>query len=193
MTKRTDPERTDPIDSIEWVEAASLHANHWNPNRVLGNELQLLERSVLSVGWIQPVLATRDGMIVDGFHRWRLSMDSPRVRRRYNAKVPVAWLDVDTPTAMAITVRINRAKGVHTGQGMSALARTIVNVYGWSKEQLGEEIGADQVEIAHLLLEDVFQMKNTGNHAYSPSWYPMQSADEAARLNASKTADRSEP
>jgi ParB-like chromosome segregation protein Spo0J len=161
-----------PIDNITWRDAQTLHANHWNPNRVMTTELLLLERSLLTLGWIQPILANTGGTIIDGFHRWRIAQDSPKVVKRFSRLVPVATLDVDEPTAMAITVRINRAKGVHTGQGMSELCRTIVNVYGWTVEQLGKEIGADEVEMAHLMLADVFEMKKTAAHGYSPSWYP---------------------
>lgn len=52
--------RKDPIDTIVWTPAEELHPNDWNPNRVLTAELVLLERSLLSTGWIQPVLAASD-------------------------------------------------------------------------------------------------------------------------------------
>ena len=42
----------DPIDHIRWVPADTLDANTWNPNRVHLAELRLLERSLLSTGWL---------------------------------------------------------------------------------------------------------------------------------------------
>ena len=84
----------DPIDNIEWREASTLQANYWNPNRVHKPELKLLEHSLLSTGWIQPILINKNGMVIDGFHRWRLSQDSEAVKARYGGKLPVAVLPI---------------------------------------------------------------------------------------------------
>lgn len=163
----------DPISRIEWVPSSRLRPNEWNPNRVMTPELRLLERSILSLGWVQPVLANPDGLIIDGFHRWRLSQDSPAIKQRYNRRVPVCWMDVDTPTAMAITVRINRAKGEHTAIEMSRLAHSIVRDHGWTRERLAEEIGATATEIDLLMQDDVFTAKGISSWAYSSAWYPV--------------------
>lgn len=162
----------EPIMQVEWAEASSLRGNLWNPNRVMTPELRLLERSILSMGWVQPVIASPDGVIIDGFHRWRLSQDSPQIRARYQGRLPVVRMDVDEPTAMAITVRINRAKGVHSARHMAALATTIVETHGWTKDRLAAEIGATVDEVELLLQSDVFAQKNIDKHAYSPAWYP---------------------
>jgi len=172
--------QADPIDSITWVEATSLRSNVYNPNRVLTPELLLLERSLLSTGWIQPVLANPDGVIIDGFHRWRLTQDSPAIAQRWAGKLPVATLDVDEPTAMAITVRINRAKGQHSAALMAALVQAIINDHGWTPERLGTEIGANPTEIDLLLTEGVFDHKNIDSWAYSAAWYPVPSDSPAA-------------
>ncbi len=112
-------------------------------------------------------------LIVDGFHRWRLSQDSKACRSRWNGLVPVAFLKVDTATAMAITVRINRAKGSHGALEMAALAHSIINDHGWTKEKLAAEIGADSTEVDLLLQDGVFTAKGIDRWAYSPSWYPV--------------------
>lgn len=164
--------RKDPIARIEWVDAATLHANGWNPNRVFKKEFELLELSLLSLGWIQPVLASTGGQIIDGFHRWRLSQDSSAVYGRYGGMLPVARLDVDEPTAMAITVRINRAKGTHTAVKMSELVHIIVNEHGWAKERLAQEIGAHLNEIELLLQDNIFTKRKVSQWGLSEAWYP---------------------
>ena len=112
----------DPIDNIEWLDAASLTANDYNPNMVFNAELRLLERSLLSQGWIQPLLITADNRIIDGFHRWRLSLESKPLLAKYAGKVPCARLNVDEGEAMALTVRMNRAKGTHAAFKMAEAA-----------------------------------------------------------------------
>lgn len=162
----------DPIDHIRWVPADTLDANTWNPNRVHGAELRLLERSILSTGWLQPLLVNPDRLIIDGFHRWRLSQDSKAVQLRWKGKVPVAVLDVDRPTAMLMTIRINRAKGTHVAVEMSAIVRELIEEHGVSRDQIAAEIGGTKDEVDLLAQEGVFAAKNIQKWAYSKAWYP---------------------
>jgi hypothetical protein len=164
---------TDPIDSIRWVAASELEANPWNPNRVHKPELALLEQSILLTGWIQPVLVSREKMIIDGFHRWRLSLDSEPVRSRYGGLLPVAVLDVDRASAMLLTVRINRAKGSHGSVHMSTLVRSLLEL-GIPRDRIKREMGATDLELDLLSAADLFVARDSKSHAYSPSWYPVE-------------------
>ena len=79
---------TDPIDKIEWISAYDLIANNYNPNAVFSPELKALEKNILSIGWVQPVIISKDKTIIDGFHRTMLSMESKKIKEKYNGKVP---------------------------------------------------------------------------------------------------------
>ena len=162
----------DPIDHIRWVPADTLDANTWNPNRVHLAELRLLERSLLSTGWLQPLLVNPERLIIDGFHRWRLSQDSDAVRGRWRGRVPVAVLDVDRPTAMLMTIRINRAKGTHVAIEMSNIVRELIELHGVDRGTIAKEIGGTKDEVDLLAQADVFEAKGTKNWAYSQAWYP---------------------
>lgn len=164
----------DPVDTIEWVPASTLHANPWNPNRVHKAELRLLERSLLATGWLQPLLVNPGGLIIDGFHRWRLAQDSKACAARWAGMVPVAVLDVDTPTAMLMTVRINRAKGVHVALEMHHLVHALLEEHGLTVETIMAEMGATRDEVEALAAEGLFAARGTANHAYSPAWYPVE-------------------
>lgn len=167
------PTGGDPIDSIRWVPADTLDANTWNPNRVHLAELRLLERSLLSTGWLQPLLVNPDRLIIDGFHRWRLSQDSTACMARWHGKVPVAVLDVDKPTAMLMTIRINRAKGTHVAIEMSAIVRELIEDFGVEPALIAKEIGGTREEVELLSQEGVFAAKGIKNWAYSKAWYPV--------------------
>lgn len=162
----------DPINRIEWRDADSLDPNTYNPNVVLNDELRLLERSILQSGWIQPLLITEAGIIVDGFHRWGLAMHSPALKAKYSGLVPVAVLDVTEDVAMAITVRINRAKGSHVAVSMHHLVARLVNEFAWDPQEVAAEIGAHITEVELLLKEDVFAVRDIKNHEYSKAWVP---------------------
>lgn len=165
---------TDPIDKITWTPAEALTANPWNPNRVHKAELRLLERSLLATGWIQPILANPTGLIIDGFHRWRLSQDSKAVQKRWGGLVPVATLDVTVPEAMLMTVRINRAKGVHAAVEMHHLVHALLTVHDYDVETIMREMGGTRDEVEALAAEGLFAARNISAWAYSPAWYPVE-------------------
>jgi len=164
-----------PIDNIIWIEVDKLKANGWNPNRVHKPELKLLEHSLLSTVWIQPILINKNNIVIDGFHRWRLSQDSTKIKDIFKGKVPAAVLDVEDDEAMAITVRINRAKGTHVAIEMHKLVHQLLTTYNWAREKVAKEIGASLSEVDILAQEGVFAAKQIDKWAYSKAWYPGES------------------
>ena len=166
----------DPINSIEWRDAAGLNANDYNPNVVFTPELRLLERSLLLTGWVQPILITKDGTIIDGFHRSRLAQDSAAMVKRYAGKVPCAVLDIARDQAMIFTIRMNRAKGSHVAVRMSEIVRELIDVHHCDPQEVAIEIGATKDEVELLYQEGVFKMKNIADYKYSQAWYPAERA-----------------
>ena len=164
----------DPVDRIVWKPAASLKANSWNPNMVLEPELQLLERSILRTGWIQPLLVSRDDLVIDGFHRWMLSVESPALRTKYRGMVPCTVLDVGPAEAKMITVRINRAKGSHAAVRMSDLVKSLIDEEGVSPQEVAQGIGATREEVDLLYQDSIFKAKNLDKYRYSHAWVPME-------------------
>lgn len=141
----------DPISNIQWIDAEELNANNYNPNIVFNPELKLLERSLLNTGWVQPILITKDRVIIDGFHRFMLSKTSEAIIKRYGKKVPCAILDIDKSEAMIITIRMNRAKGSHVAVKMHDIVRELIDDHGLTKEEICKEIGAtaDEVDLLY--------------------------------------------
>jgi hypothetical protein len=150
----------DPINNIQWILASDLNGNDYNPNVVFTPELKLLERSLLKTGWVQPILISKDKIIIDGFHRWRLSQDSKAIKEVYNGKIPCAILDIDRPSAMILTIRMNRAKGSHVAVQMSEIIHELIDVHKLDHKEIAQEIGATKDEIDLLYQDGVFKMKN---------------------------------
>ena len=161
-----------PIDSIEWIDAELLTANDYNPNVVLKHEFKLLEHSLLKNGWIQPILVTQDNVIIDGFHRATLAKTSIKVKNLSDGKVPCTVLSLSEPERMLLTVRINRAKGVHASVKMAELIKSVIQEYDYTIDQVKEAIGATKDEIELLLEENVFKALKIDAHKYSEAWYP---------------------
>jgi hypothetical protein len=96
------------------------------------------------------------------------------LRARYGGKVPVAILDVDRPTAMLLTIRMNRAKGTHVAVRMSEIARELVQKHGLDPMEIAHDIGATKEELDVLLMEGVFEARNIKDYRYSKAWYPKE-------------------
>ncbi len=165
----------EPVENIKWIECDRLVANHYNPNRVMNAEMNLIERSILRTGWIQPILVNKNNTIIDGFHRWTLSRLSTQLREKYHGKVPCAVLDVSDAEAMVITVRINRAKGTHLAFRMSEYIRELLTKHKMPIDDLAKDIGATIEEVELLMRADVFERKDVSNWAYSEAWFPVES------------------
>ena len=168
----------EPIENIQWLDAEKLDANDYNPNAVFTPELRLLERSILKTGWVQPVLANRDLIIIDGFHRWMLTRESKKLQQVYKGKCPVAVLDVDRTEAMIMTVRMNRAKGAHIATRMSGIVKELIDERGCEPDELAVEIGATRKEIDLLYQDGVFTQRNISNYKYSKAWIPAESTHD---------------
>ena len=165
---------SEPVENIQWFDVADLKANDWNPNNVMSQEMKLLELNILLHGWIQPILVTKEGFIIDGFHRCTLSKISKKIQERYKGKVPCAVLDITEPEAMMLTVRINRAKGTHVAFRMSDLIRRLVDKHGVTFQEIEQKIGAYKGEVELLYREDVWSRKDSANQVYSQAWRPKQ-------------------
>ncbi len=153
-----------PIEKIEWRDPNTLVANDYNPNHVFTKEMRLLEFSLKRNGWIQPILITKDGIIIDGFHRHLIS-------KKNGWLVPCAVLDISDVERRLLTVRINRAKGAHIAVRMSELIQGLL-ADGVTRETIAQEIGSDITEVELLSKKDVFEKFSLEGYEYSKSWIP---------------------
>jgi ParB-like chromosome segregation protein Spo0J len=162
--------KEDPISNIQWIEVDKLNANDYNPNVVLNKELSLLELSILTNGWIQPILINKDNTIIDGFHRSFLSRSSKLLKEKYNSKVPCVVMDLSEAERMLLTIRINRAKGNHVAFKMHEIIQTLIDKHKISKEYIQKSIGATKQEVELLYKDGVFDALNIKEHKYSKAW-----------------------
>ena len=162
-----------PINNIEWIDIERLKANDYNPNVVLRKEMNLLKLSIIRNGWIQPILINKDYEIIDGYHRVSAVRMDRQLKELTDGKVPCAVLDLDTPSRMLLTIRINRAKGTHVAFKMHDVVKSLVEDYNVSIDRICKEIGATQNEVKLLLQENIFTQKGIDEKSsYSKAWVP---------------------
>lgn len=90
---------------VEWVPVGDLRENGWNPNVLPSRKFAHLRKELVRVGFARPIVASRDGSIINGEHRWRAA------REEGFAEVPVVRLDVDEATAKTISLNLNSIHG----------------------------------------------------------------------------------
>lgn len=178
------PFNAEPIDCIQWVDSAIVAANDYNPNSVAPPEMRLLEHSILSDGYTQPVVAfeNEDGFtVVDGFHRTRVGKESESVRQRVKGYIPVTIINEDREDRsdrIASTIRHNRARGKHAVDSMSEIVIELKR-RNWSDKKIGKELGMDEDEVLRLTqisgLKEMF-MDSDFSEAWAAEMYeePME-------------------
>jgi len=92
--------------AVEEVALDALRPDPANPRRIESDELDALERSIRTWGFVQPVLARRaDGVVIGGHQRLVAA------RRLGLATVPVIWLDLGVEEARVLGLALNRISG----------------------------------------------------------------------------------
>lgn len=164
----------DPINSVEWVPSRKLKANLYNPNVVFSPEMRLLEESILLDGWTAAILISTAFTIIDGFHRWRLSMDSPRIADRWAEEVPCIIMKKTEPEAMMMTIRMIRAKGSAVAVRLSDVVQELHNDYGMTIEGIMRGCGMDRDEVELLLAGSLLKTRKLDKYKYSNAWVPIE-------------------
>lgn len=171
----------EPIHRVVWLHGDLLKSNNWNPNQQFKKEHHLLEMSILAQGYVQPILISQAGTIIDGFHRYLLSKSSKALREKYDGMVPCAVLDVSEAEARIVTVRMNRAKGVHAAVRMADLVQDLVDDYGMTMEQVAAEIGASLDEVRLLHQDSIFKARRLDEIPHSKAWVPREDGKRGAK------------
>lgn len=162
--------RVQPLEKLAWVDPADLRANNYNPNRVFPPEMELLKLSIMETGWTQPIVATPDGQIIDGFHRWTLASTDADVRALAGGKVPVVYVEVDVSHQMIATVRHNRARGTHGILKMGNIVRTLRD-QGLTDADILRRLGMEDEELDRLA-ETRGSPDLVGKDSFGEGWIP---------------------
>ena len=169
------PFRDEPVDTVLWIPIDNVEANDYNPNAVAPPEMQLLEQSIVSDGYTQPIVSwcRADGIreVIDGFHRNRVGRESDLVRERIKGYLPLTTIRAsqeDRGSRIASTIRHNRARGKHRVDAMSEIVIELKN-RNWKNARISKELGMDEDEILRLCqitgLAELFQ-----DEEFSKSW-----------------------
>lgn len=148
------PLKNQPVNRIKWVDINRVSPNDYNPNSVAKKEMGLLYTSIKHDGYTQPIVTIFDEekdmfVIIDGFHRYYTAKTNKDILDRNKGRLPIVVLNKDINDRMASTVRHNRARGMHSIEGMSSMVFTMLE-NGWSDQEICNELGMGVEELVKL-------------------------------------------
>lgn len=176
MMHEVSPFNSEPVDLVLWVKNERVGANDYNPNSVAPPEMELLEHSISTDGYTQPIVSWEkededNYEVVDGFHRSRVGKESKTVRERVNGYVPLTVIkesQLGRNDRIASTIRHNRARGKHKVDSMSEIVIELKR-RNWSDKKVAKELGMDQDEVLRLTqiqgLAEMFK-----NEEFTQAW-----------------------
>ncbi len=177
---RASPFALEPVDLVLWLPCDAVAGNDYNPNTVAPPEMRLLELSITSDGYTQPIVAhpVGDGdEVVDGFHRHLVGKREP-VRSRVYGYLPVTRIKADRAdieNRIAATIRHNRARGKHGVDSMSNIV-VALSRRNWSDDKIARELGMDPDEVLRLKqvsgLAELFS-----DREFSEAWEPTEGVE----------------
>lgn len=140
-----------PVYQVRAVPVEKVVANTYNPNVVAPPEMKLLELSIWEDGYTMPCVCyylpeTDQYELVDGFHRYKVMLTSPRIYEREKGLLPVVVIDKDISNRMASTIRHNRARGTHCVELMCKIVSELTKA-GMSDGWIMKNIGMDKDEL----------------------------------------------
>jgi len=149
------PMKREPVDCVLWVPGEQVHANDYNPNTVAPPEMRLLQLSIMSDGYTQPIVTWPDGdgyEVIDGFHRNRVGKEVGAVKKRVRGRLPVSVINSERTAKedrIAATIRHNRARGKHQVDMMSEIVSDLTK-RNWTEDRIAKELGMDADEVLRL-------------------------------------------
>ena len=138
-----------PIKNVQIVDHDLLKPNDYNPNKVIEENMRLLEQSILTNGWTLPIVCRPDYTIIDGFHRWTVSGREP-LKSKLQGKVPIVIVEhKDHDEDIYGTITHNRARGTHLLDPMKAIIKELLE-NGKNVDEISKQLGMSKEEIFRL-------------------------------------------
>jgi len=125
------------------VNIDDICPNDWNPNRMKGSVYDFLKRSIKKHGFIQPIVITKEGVIIDGEHRWKA------LKELGSTQVEVKVLNLTEAEAKANTINFNLTKGILDVNALGKLLLELDSEMG--KELLTESLILEKKHINNAI------------------------------------------
>lgn len=95
------------LPKIEMLKVVDIIEDDSNPNSMTSSSFEALKDNIRRYGFIVPVITNKNGVIADGYHRYKAAQDLGM------KKIPTIKLDVDEVSRRTLRQVMNKLKGTH--------------------------------------------------------------------------------
>jgi 16S rRNA G966 N2-methylase RsmD len=109
----------------ETISIGKIRPNDWNPNSMDARMFAVLIKNIEKEGFIEPVIITKDGVIVNGEHRWRA------LQQMGEKVISVVRLDMKStdPRAKLESLSLNNIHGENIEDKLAAVLADLEHVH----------------------------------------------------------------
>lgn len=159
---------------LTYRRITDLRQAPWATGFLLRPDERLITESLLEHGWIVPVVACRDGLVVDGNQRLQLLFNDPKLLAAVGDKVPVHVVDCDEVDAMVMHMRLNRGRGMVVAKRVSNLIHEVLAAGRYDTSALRRMLCMTPEEF-NVLHDAVYvKLRSIAQHQYSRAWVPIE-------------------
>ncbi len=174
------PFKSEPVDCVQWIPAAEVAENDWNPNAVPPPEFVALTHSVRKYGYTMPIVGVRIHdpepgspvrvRITDGKHRNVVGRVDQEIRNRIHGYLPLSLLGGSLTRAdeMSATVLHNQARGTHSVERELTIVAELADA-GWDDAQMGVGLVKSEEELVRMR-QLGGAAKNLASQRYAKAW-----------------------
>jgi hypothetical protein len=156
---------------MENIKTSKLKPAKWvSASYVVSPDYRRLTNSIIKYGILSPILAQKNGKIIDGYHRWTVANEQGI------STVPVVIMDIDNIDAMLLHIDMNRSRGTVVAKYLSRMLKRILASGKYSHEDLRHKLEMTSDEFDVLADGTLVKMRKIKQHSYSPAWVPIESA-----------------
>lgn len=166
---------------IHYINGKELRPATWRATYILKPDMKVLQRSIEDCGWLQPIIVQEGtNVIIDGFHRAFIAGNSKAIKKRDKGLIPVLFVDCDDVEAMLMHARLNRARGVQMGKGLSNIIKSLIKSRAMDSTEVREVFAMSREEFDLMLDGTLLKQRKIENHSYSKAWIPIEAPAGAA-------------
>jgi ParB/RepB/Spo0J family partition protein len=119
---------------VEDYPIEKLTLNDWNPNEMDLEKMKSLERSIKERGFLVPIVANKDGKIIEGEHRYLASKECGL------KQVPVMLAEMEEDEMKMSTIGLNNIRGCDSPIKLAKLLQDLNQRH--SLQEIAEKIGS---------------------------------------------------
>jgi ParB/RepB/Spo0J family partition protein len=149
---------------VEKFPIEKLTVNGWNPNEMDTATIEKLKKSILDRKFIVPIVANKDGIIVDGEHRYLASIQLNESGQNIK-EVPVVLVDMEEDEMKMSTIGLNNIRGCDSPLKLAKLLQDLNQRYSLS--EISERVGygsdemQDKIELLKMPEDAIQKLKES--------------------------------